>query len=117
LGKLADQLAEDRLLRDTARGLFMADVEVLRSELDRKGVGARIGSRVGEGAANAAEEAVGYADANRGAVAATLGAMTGALALWLARKPIMSALHTWFSDDGAEDDPEEQDDSPAERQQ
>ena len=114
MGKLADQLAEDRILRDTARGLFKADVEILRSELDRKGVGARVSSRIGEGAASAAEEAAGFADANRGAVAGTLAAVAGALGLWLARAQIMTMLHNWFSGDDADDHETEQDDSPAE---
>lgn len=93
------QLKEDRALRDAARALVKADVANLRADLTRRGIGARVIDRMGEGARDVFEEAVEIADDNRG----TFAALVGALMLFLARNPILSFLFGEEDDDADED--------------
>lgn len=97
---LERQLAEDKALRDAARGLFSADLAVVRADLAARGVGARIADRLGESTLDMVDEAVDYAAENRGAVTAGLAAIV----LWFARGPILDALGALLGDDETDDD-------------
>lgn len=110
MSKLQRQLDEDRAMRDTARDLFKGDVSLIRSELDHKSVSARLASRVGTGAAELIDDAAGFAEANPGKLAlgagAALGVGAAALALWLAREPILNTLSGFLGQDDESGDGE-----------
>ena len=101
--KLPQQFLEDRALRDAARDVFMADIQHARTSISGKGIAARVGSRVGDGAKDVFEVAKVHADDNRGILAALLGA----LVLFFAREPILEILGITPSPD-AEDVNEEE---------
>lgn len=83
-----EQLCEDREVRDAARALVEADLEHLRANLAAKSLGERALDRIVEGASDVYDEAIEVAADHKGALAAILAA----LALWLARHPILEAL-------------------------
>ena len=83
--KLAQQLKEDRVLRDAARALFLTDLQLIRQDVRERGVGQRLADRLGEGASDMMEDAVDYASDNRGVIAAAVIAAI----LWFARGPIL----------------------------
>lgn len=83
-----EQLLEDRQLRDAARALVEADFNHLRTGLSMKGLGERAVDRIAAGASDVYDEAIEVASDHKGALAAILAA----LALWLARHPILDAL-------------------------
>jgi hypothetical protein len=94
------RLAEDRKLRDAALDVFSADLRFIRQDLHARSVGQRLADRVGDSAMEIVDEAVDYAEANRGYVAAA----AAAIVLWIARVPLLDALARilGFGDDEAE---------------
>jgi len=98
---LERRLAEDKTLRDAALALFKADLALVRADITEKGVGARIGARLGEGTMQTLDDAVDYAEANKGKIAAGIAAVV----LWFARGPILDAIGRHLGDD--EDEEEE----------
>lgn len=90
MNDLAHQLAEDKALRDAALQLFKSDIALIRGALDERGIGARAKDRLGEAALGMVDDAIDYAEDNKGWVAA--GAT--AVVLWFARKPILD----WLAD-------------------
>jgi hypothetical protein len=96
------RVAEDRKLRDAALEVFSTDLRFIREDLRAKGVGERIAERIGSSAMGVVDEAVNYAEANTGRVAAALAAIV----LWFARAPLLNGLARIFGFDG---DDEEQD--------
>ena len=99
---LHTRLAEDRKLRDAALDVFITDLRFIREDLHARGVGERIADRIGSSALEVIDEAVDYAEANTGRIAAALAAVV----LWFARTPLLNGLARIF---GFDDD-EEQDD-------
>jgi hypothetical protein len=100
---LAEDLAQDRALRDAALGVFRTDLAFIRDDLKSRGVGGRIADRIGDSAKDMLDDAVDYAEDNRGQVAAAVAAIV----LWLARAPLLNGLARVFDfDDG---DAEQQD--------
>ena len=93
---LAGQLAEDKALRDAALQLFRSDLALIRGDLGERGIGARAKDRLGEAALGMVDDAIDYAESNKGWVAAGAAAVV----LWFARKPILG----WLADllDGEE---------------
>ena len=89
------RLAEDKALRDAALALFKADLALVRADLAERGVGQRIADRLGESAMDMLDEAVDYAEDNKGTVAAGIAAVV----LWFARRPILGALGSLIGDD------------------
>jgi hypothetical protein len=98
---LERQLAEDRVLRDAALAVFKADLAFIRTDLREKGVGARLADRLGEGTRDMVDDAVDYAEANTGKVAA--GVM--AVILWFARGPIVDAVGKLLGEEEDEEPP------------
>ena len=92
-----EQLREDREVRDAARALVEADLEHLRANLAAKSLGERALDRIVEGASDVYDEAIEVAADHKGALAAILAA----LALWLARHPILEALFGEDEEDGS----------------
>lgn len=88
MSKLERRLEQDRELRDSARAVLMADIDHARDSFSAKGVVTRVGSRIGDGAADVFETAKDQAGDNRGIIAA----LVGAILLWLGREPILEAL-------------------------
>ena len=93
------QMREDRALRDAALALVKADISHLKNDVSAKGVGARLATRMSDGATDVFEEAVEVADSNRGILTALLAAVV----LWFARNPIMEL----FRDDEHNSDDQE----------
>ena len=79
-------LAADRATRNSARSLFDARLAQVKSDDAARGIGGRIKDRVIADAQNAASTSLEIAKAQKGVVAGT----AAALALWLARKPILA---------------------------
>ena len=100
MSDLEHRLAEDKALRDAALALFKADLALVRADLDERGLAKRIADRVGESTMDMLDEAVDYAEDNKGKVAAGLAAVV----LWFARGPILGSLDRLI---GAADDDEE----------
>lgn len=102
------QLREDRALRDAALALVKADISHLKNDVGVKGVGARLASRLSDGAADVFDEAVEVADSNRG----VLAALIAAIVLWFARNPIMD-LFSDGDDTADQDEPTDETDIDA----
>jgi len=86
---VADQkLVDDRALRDAALKIFQEDLRFIRADLDARGIGGRIADRLGDSALDMFDEAVDYAETNKGAVAAGMAAIV----LWFARAPILHGV-------------------------
>ena len=90
MSDLASRFAEDKALRDAALQLFKSDIALIRDELGERGIGARAKDRLGEAALGMLDDAIDYAEDNKGWVAAG----TAAVVLWFARKPILG----WLTD-------------------
>jgi len=80
VNKLDQQFVEDRALRDAAKQNVLADIELLKSGWNERGLTKRITSRIGGGAVDVFERASDTADDNRG----VLVALIGAVVLWFA---------------------------------
>lgn len=102
MNPLEVRLAEDRALRDAALEVFSTDLHFIRQDLRARSVGKRITDRIGDSAMDIVDEAVDYAEANRGRIAAAVAAIV----LWVARAPLLNGLSRLF---GLEGDDEEQD--------
>ena len=100
MSDLARQFAEDKALRDAALRLFKSDIALIRGDLDERGVGTRAKDRLGEAALGMLDDAIDYAEDNKGWVAA--GAT--AVVLWFARKPILLWLADLLDGDAPEDE-------------
>lgn len=93
------ELEEARTLRDSALALFRTDLALIKTDLRERGLGARIADRIGDGTLDIVDDAVDYAEENRGKIAAIVAAAM----LWFARKPLLGALSRllWPEDDEA----------------
>ena len=104
MSELDRRLTEDKTLRDAALALFKADLALVRADVNERGIGARIGSRLGEGTMATLDDAVDYAADNKGKVAAGIAAIV----LWFARGPILDAIGRHLGDDENESDDEDE---------
>lgn len=84
----AARLAEDKALRDAARGLIDQDIARVKAALAERSLPARAMDRAADGAAEVLEQVAVAASRHKGAIAATVGAV----ALWLARHPLLALL-------------------------
>jgi len=89
------RLAADRKLRDAALEVFSTDLRFIKQDLHARSVGKRITDRIGDSAMEIVDEAVDYAEANRGYVAAA----AAAIVLWFARTPLLNGLSRIFGFD------------------
>lgn len=89
------QLSEDRLLRDAAKTLVLADIERVKADFAAKTVGKRALDRAKDGAVELFETAQAKAGDNVG----ILAMLFGAVALWFARNPILGAFDARQEDD------------------
>lgn len=88
MSELERRLAEDKALRDAALALFKADLALVRADLEERSLGPRIADRLGDSTMDMIDEAVDYAEGNKGKVAAGIAAVV----LWFGRGPILDAL-------------------------
>ncbi len=79
------QLIEDRMVRNAAKAVLRADIAHIKADLRGKGLGARVGDRVTEGAVDVLEQATALADDNKG----VLATLVAAVVIWFARNPIL----------------------------
>lgn len=107
------RLNEARALRDSALRLLRADIDMVREDIAVRGVGGRAADRVSQATLDLLDDALDMADEHRGTVAAGLGAVTTAGALWLARGPIFDALAEALSIDTSDDDEQADTEEPA----
>ena len=105
MSDLAEQLAEDKALRDAALQLFKSDISLVRGDLGERGVGARAKDRLGDAALGMLDDAIDYAEDNKGWVAAG----TAAVVMWFARRPILGWVAGLLEDDEASEEPGEAD--------
>jgi hypothetical protein len=89
------RMAEDKAMRDSALALFKADLAMVRADLGERGLGARVKDRLGESTMDVLDEAVDFAEENKGAVAAAAAAVV----LWFARGPIINAIERLIGED------------------
>lgn len=82
------RLKEDQALRNAALAVFQTDLRFIREDLAARGVGGRIADRLGDATMDVLDDAVDYAEANKGQV----GAAVAAAVLWFARKPLLGGL-------------------------
>ena len=92
MSELESRLTEDRALRDAALGVFRSDLRFIREDLGVRGVGGRIADRIGDSAMDMLDDAVDYAEDNRGQIAAAVAAVI----LWFARAPLLNGLAQIF---------------------
>lgn len=85
---IEERFYADRALRDAAKAVLLADIDHARTSFSAKGVADRVGTRIGEGAADVLDTAKDVANDNRGIIAALIGAIL----LWLGREPLFEAL-------------------------
>ena len=101
MSDLEHRLAEDKALRDAALALFKADLALVRTDLDERGLAGRIKDRVGESTMEVLDDAVDIAEDNKGKVAAGIAAVI----LWFARGPILDALGRLIGDEDEDEEP------------
>lgn len=99
MNALERRMVEDRAVRDAALRLFKADLGLVREDLADRSLGGRISDRIGDATMDMLDDAVDYAESNKGKVAAGVTAIV----LWFARGPILD-LFTGLLDEGSEDD-------------
>lgn len=98
-------MIDDMALRDAALRLFKADLALVRVDLADRSIAARLSDRLGDATMDMLDEAVDYAEGNRGKVAAGIAA----LVLWFARGPILDSLAGWLGAENAGDaEPEDE---------
>lgn len=91
------RLEDCREMRDAARRLLRADIDMVREDIAQRGLPARALDRVTDATLDLLDDTLDMADDHRGAVAAGLAAVVTSGALWLARRPIMDVLAEVFS--------------------
>ncbi|WP_305095972.1 hypothetical protein [Croceibacterium aestuarii] len=102
MSALERQLADDRALRDAALAVFQADLRFIKEDLAARGVGGRIADRLGDSALDMVDDAVDYAESNKGQI----GAAVAAVAIWFARVPILNGLADLFGLESDEAEPD-----------
>ena len=80
-----EALERARSARNDAKAALDTHIALLRADIDQRGLGGRVKEEATEKAADAIEQAVEIAEANKAIVAGTVAA----LALWFLRTPLM----------------------------
>lgn len=95
MGKLEQQLNEDRALRDAARRLLENDLGLVKSDVRGRGLGERTVDRLREGSLDVAEQAMDYAKVHPLLVFGGLAAVL----LVLFRNPLLDFFLNFLEDD------------------
>jgi len=88
MSRLPEDLRAHRTLRDAAWKLVQEDVDFLRADLKRRGIGRRMADRARLAIRDTASGASLMAHENKG----LLAGMLAALGLWLMRKPLLARI-------------------------
>lgn len=99
----ATRLSEDKALRDAARGLIDHDIARVKAALAERSLPARAMDRATDGAADVLEQVAEAASRHKGAIAAAVGAV----ALWLARHPLLAMLDDRDPEESSSPHPED----------
>lgn len=94
------QMRADLALRDRARAAMMHNLEQVKSDWSGSSIKDRTVSSLRSSAGGMLDEATDLASAHKGALAA----FVAAIAVWLARHPILSLLGLGRADDEEEDE-------------
>lgn len=106
--RLPDRFIEDRQLRDTARAVLAEDIDRLRESLAEQGIASRVSTgvsstisgRIRTGARDVLAEVRVQAGTRKGLIAG----MIAAIALFLARGPILEWIEDLLESDFEDDD-------------
>lgn len=110
MGRQERELKELKALRDTARAVFQADVDIVRGEYAPKAIATRASQRAADKAMDLADTALDAAERHRGALIGGVAAVVGGAVLWLVREPVgavLETLHEKFTRSDATDAAEE----------
>lgn len=94
MSDIEHRLAEDRTIRNSARGVFDAGVGTVKADLAARGIGGRIVATATGKVRDVGNEALAVARESKGIIAGTIAA----LGLWTIRKPLIAAAHKFFGD-------------------
>ncbi|WP_137679200.1 hypothetical protein [Aurantiacibacter suaedae] len=100
MSDLERQLREDRMLRDAARALVLADVAHLKREVDHE---AHSGPDLTTRAHDLGDDARDYLSGHKVQVGGVVAALIAAIALWLLREPLAAIVRDLFDDDDEDD--------------
>jgi len=101
MSRLPDDFHQDRVLRDAAREVLMADVEHAKATISGKSIAGRVAGRMGDGAKDVYEVAKVHAADRQGLIAGLMAI----IALWFAREPLAHFLGSQAS--GVDEDEDE----------
>ncbi|MBP6362271.1 MAG: hypothetical protein KA329_01965 [Novosphingobium sp.] len=93
MSKAEDQLAQDRSLRGTARGLFDTRVAQVKADLAARSIGGRVKAKAQSEAFKALDTGIDVAKESKGIIAAT----AGALLVWVFRAPLFNFAKELFA--------------------
>lgn len=94
-----DQLAKDRGLRGSARGLFDTRLAQVKADLAARSIGGRVKAKAQDEAFKALDTGIDVAKESKGIIAAT----AGALLLWLFRVPLVGLIRDLFAPASVQD--------------
>jgi len=90
--KSANELLEDRALRDAARGMLQDDIAFIRESISARSLPGRLADRLSGSARDIADEAATVADEHRLALGVGLMLGVAGLAAWLFRAPLLTGI-------------------------
>ncbi len=88
MSDIGRKLIEDRALRDAAKSIVTAQYSQVKTGLSGEAIGEHVADLIGDDLLELADQAGDIAKENRGILALA----AAAVALWFARKPILSLL-------------------------
>ncbi|WP_395394778.1 hypothetical protein WBP07_05620 [Novosphingobium sp. BL-8A] len=109
MAALAQQLAEHRAVRDSAKAVFDAHYAALKADIEERGIAGRLADEAIDKALDVLDEAVAVVEEHP----AVIGGTFTALVLWLLRNPILAwitDIFGAFSGKGDNDDSEKEPD-------
>lgn len=113
MSKAEDQLAQNRSLRGSARGLFDARLAQVKADLAARSVGGRVKAKAKDEAFKALDTGLDVAKESKGIIAATAGAVL----VWVFRAPLFHLAKELFAPSAVQDaEPnadEQQDEEPS----
>lgn len=87
------RLSEDRSTRNTARGVFDANLAQVKADLEARSIPGRIADKADREVREAIATGLDVASESKGIIAGTLGA----LVLWFFREPLLAQLKDLFA--------------------
>lgn len=103
MADLNQKLADDRALRNAARGLLRGDVSIIKQDVERRGIGSRLVDGAGKRAGTMADEAGDLARRNPIKLGSAFVFGTTAIAAWIYRDRIAEAVREFVDYDEGED--------------